>query len=73
MGGIFGGIVSILDWLKDKLPIQDRIERWKNELDNLTKERTQLLKGEWDVKKGKRLDYINKRIDVINQWLRNNK
>ena len=32
---IAGAIFSILDWVKDKLPIQDRIERWKNEIDKL--------------------------------------
>ena len=66
-------ILSILDWLKDKLPIQGREERWKNELENLRKEEQQLLKGKWDVKKGKRMDFINKRILDLEQLLRNRK
>lgn len=32
---ILSSILSILDWGKDKIPIQDRIERWKNEIDKL--------------------------------------
>jgi len=45
---IVGGVISILDWLKDKIPIQNRVERWKNERDNLKREREQLLKGQCD-------------------------
>jgi hypothetical protein len=68
---IFAGIISILDWAKEKIPIQDRKERWKNELDNLTKEKEKLLQGECDVKKAQRLDLVNSRIAYLNQLLRN--
>ena len=72
IGGVMlNHILSILDWLKDKLPIQDRKERWKNELDNCKKERTKLLRGKADDKKIKRLEYLDNRIDNLNQLLRN--
>ena len=67
IGAFLGGIGKILD----KLPIQGRKERWKNEIDNLTKERAQLLKGDCDEKKAARVDAINKRIDNLNQLLKN--
>jgi len=68
---------GFLDKLINKLPIQGRIERWKNELDNLKKEREEIEKVPLDInsaadrKKAMRLDFIDKRIDDINQLLRN--
>ena len=59
------------DQLLSKLPIQDRKERWKNKLDNLKKEREKLLKGKWDVKKGKRLDAIDIELDKLLQLCKN--
>lgn len=70
MGGIsdfLGGIGKLLS----KIPIQGRIERWKNELDNLTKEKEQVLKGNADDKKISRLCAINKRIDTLHQLCKN--
>ena len=55
----------------DKIPVQGRIERWKNELDNLTKEKTNLLKGVCDDKKAIRLGVVNDRIAYLTQLLRN--
>jgi hypothetical protein len=66
-GTFFGGIGKILD----KLPIQGRKERWKNEIDNLTKEKEQILKGECDAKKASRIEWINSRITYLNQLLKN--
>ena len=63
----FGGVGKILD----KLPIQGRKERWKNELDNLAKEKNNLLKGTCDEKKANRVLVIDKRIDYLNQLLKN--
>jgi hypothetical protein len=68
---MLGNILSILDWLKDKLPIQDREERWKNELDDLTAERKKLIRGKWDAKKAQRISYIDSRIDRLLQLLKN--
>jgi len=68
---MLSGVVSILDWLKDKLPIQNRKERWKNDIDNLTKEREVLLRGECNEKKAHRLEYIDKRLAELNQLCKN--
>jgi len=62
---------GFLDKLMGVLPIQKRKERWKNELDNLTKERVQLIRGTCDEKKASRIIIIDQRIAVINQLLKN--
>jgi len=69
--GIGAGVISILDWLKDKLPIQDRKERWRNQIDDLKKQRKELLKGKADAKKQKLLADIDKRIAHLEQLLSN--
>jgi len=71
MAGIFGGVVSIIDWLKDKLPICDRKERWKNEIDNLKKERNGILKKPASIKAADRLIAIDNLIEQRVQWLKN--
>jgi len=68
---ILGSVLSIVDWAKDKIPIQDRKERWKNEYDNLTKEKDEIFKSQPDIKKSWRLDYINKRLSDLDQLFRN--
>ena len=68
---IISSILSILDWAKSKIPIQDRTERWKNEIDNLTKEKTQLLMGACDEKKAVRLEFIDTRIAYLLQLCKN--
>lgn len=68
---IFGSILSILDWGKSKIPLQDRIERWKNEIDNLTKEKSKLLMGACDEKKAIRLEFIDTRIAYLLQLCKN--
>ena len=65
------GFISLFDNLLKKLPIQDRKERWKNELENITKEREKLIKETWDAKKGQRIYYINNRITELSQLLKN--
>lgn len=62
---------GFLDKLLGVLPIQKRIERWKNEIDNLTKERNNLLQGVADEKKASRLIIIDNRIAYLNQLLKN--
>ena len=69
--GIGAGVISILDWLKDKLPIQDRKERWRNQIADLKKQRKELLKGKADAKKVKQLADIDKRIAHLEQLLSN--
>jgi len=62
---------SFLGGLMEKLPIQGRVERWKNKLENLEKKRKELLKSEWTPEKGKMLDRIDRDIDKLNQLLKN--
>jgi len=62
---------GFLDKLLGILPIQKRKERWKNEIDNLTEERENLLNGEADEKKAVRVGIIDKRIAYLNQLLKN--
>ena len=66
-GTFFGGLGKILD----KLPIQGRKERWKNEVENLTKEKNSILKGEANEKKANRITVINERLAYLNQLLKN--
>lgn len=68
---MFSIIVSVLDKILSILPIQKRVERWKNELDELKKERALLLEGKCDARKAERIINIDQRIDLLNQWLRN--
>ena len=56
---IVSSIFSILDWVKDKLPIQDRIERWKNEIDKLEARQSFIE--------------VNKRNDLRSEYERNAK
>lgn len=62
---------GFFDKLLGKLPIQDRKERWKNEIDNLRKEKERLLKGDADAKKALRVIAINKRLLYLEQLLKN--
>ena len=62
---------GFLDKLFEKLPIQGRVERWKNEVDRLVKERAEILIHKADVKFAKRLDYIDRRIVYLNGLLKN--
>ena len=62
---------TFLGGLMDKLPIQGRTERWKNRVDTLQKEKHELLKGEWTLKKGKRLTAIESELDELNRLLKN--
>lgn len=68
---------GFLDKLIDKLPIQGRIERWKNELENLEQEKAKLSILNLDINKpedrakAKRLDVIIPRIAYLNQLLKN--
>lgn len=64
-------IGSLIARVIDKLPIQGRRERWRNEILALKKEKAALLKGVCDAKKAKRLGVINARLDQLNELLFN--
>jgi hypothetical protein len=66
-GDFFGGIGKILD----KLPIQGRRERWRNEIEKLTKEKNGLLNAAATVERAKRLTAIDSRLDYLNGLFRN--
>ena len=57
--------------LMDKLPIQGRVERWKNQIDKYEAEKKALLKGVCDDKKAARLEYINSELDRLNKLCKN--
>lgn len=63
----FGGLGKLFDLL----PIQGREERWRNELDNLKKEKRKLLASKADSKKASRLVVVIERIDYLTQLLKN--
>ena len=62
---------NFFDGLMDKLPIQGRVERWKNELDQREEERETLEWRKCNAKISKRLAYLNNRIDKLNRLLKN--
>jgi hypothetical protein len=66
--GSWGGF---LDKLLSVLPIQTRKERWRNEINNLTKEKARLQKGVCNEKKSRRISNIDSRIAYLNQLCRN--
>jgi hypothetical protein len=66
-GTFFGGIGKILD----KIPIQGREERWRNELDSIKKEKKAILSGTADAKKAKRVTEIDAKIEYLTQLLKN--
>lgn len=66
-GTFFGAIGKIID----KLPLQGKLERWKNELDTLKKERTGILRRKSTPESQKRLIVVVERIEYLNQCIRN--
>lgn len=68
-GQMAGGIGLLLGKLSTFIP--GKVEKLKNELDNLTKERNELLKGKATIQATKRIIFIDKRTAYINQLLRN--
>lgn len=64
-------ILSILDWAKNKLPIQNRVEKMKNDLDKLRTEKTMLLQGDFNDKKATRLRAVNAHIEQLERRLCN--
>jgi len=67
----FGSILSILDWLKNKLPISNRVERIKNNIDKLERERNEILTHRVEVKSANRLIVIDKQLFDLRKRLQN--
>jgi hypothetical protein len=65
------GLISLLDNIIDKLPIQGRKERWKNQIDQLEAEKLRLLAGECNDKTARRLADVERRINELNRLCRN--
>ncbi len=63
---------GFLDQLMQKLPIQTRKERWRNQIDQLTKKREKLLRRKCDVQTSIKIRNIDDRIDKLNRLLKNN-
>jgi hypothetical protein len=62
---------GFLDKLLSKLPIQGRIERWKNELAKLQREEKDILSGPSNVSASNRLSVVRKRMSELQELLRN--
>jgi len=65
------GLGEFLGGLMKKLPIQDRKERWKNQLEALEKEQERLNKGDPSVAKSKKYDANKLAIGKLNRLLKN--
>ena len=63
----FEKILDILSWLKDKLPIPNRIEGMKNEIDKLERERSEILLHKAEEKSANRIAYIQSRLVYLNK------
>ena len=61
---------DFLGGLMNKLPIQGRVERWKNQIKAYEKEKQELLRGECDAKKSARLQFINNELIKLNELCR---
>jgi len=58
---------NFLGGLMNKLPIQNRVERWKNQIDKLERERDELLKQPSTDANSKRMSAINDELSRV--WL----
>lgn len=66
-----GSILNILDWLKNKLPIPNRVEAIKNNIDKLEKERNDILLHKAEVKFANRLVAIDGQLLTLRKRLSN--
>jgi hypothetical protein len=68
-GTFAGGVGALLGKISTYIP--GKVEKLKNEKAALEKERTALIKGKYDEKKGNRVKWIDDRLNVINGLLGN--
>lgn len=66
-----GSILNILDWLKNKLPIPNRVEAIKNNIDKLEKERNDILLHKAEIKFANRLLAIDGQLSILRKRLQN--
>jgi len=66
-----GNILSILDWLKNKLPIPNRVEGIKNTIDKLERERNEILLHKAEIKSANRLTIIDKQLLDLRKRMQN--
>ena len=66
-----GSILNILDWLKNKLPIPNRVEAIKNNIDKLERERNEIILHKAEHKKALRLQFIIERLANLRHRLQN--
>ncbi|MFA6067514.1 MAG: hypothetical protein WC810_02935 [Janthinobacterium sp.] len=64
-------IFDILDWVKNKIPIQDRLEKIKNDIDKLERQEYELLKQDTTPERMARLGAIRHQLSILNKRLRN--
>lgn len=64
-------IVDILSWLKDKLPIPNRIEGIRNKIDKLERERSEILIHKADKKLANRLAIIDRQLLDLRKRMQN--
>lgn len=62
---------NFLSGLIDKIPIQGRIERWKNKLEELEREKSDILIHKWSEEQACRLDIIERDIAKLHRLLKN--
>ena len=68
---VISAVFSILDWLKNKLPIPNRVEGIKNQIDKLERERSEILIHKAEVKSANRLIAIDKQLLDLRKRLQN--
>lgn len=64
-------LFGFLDKVMDKLPIQQRKERWRNKIDELEKERNNLMKGSPTLEKTQRCLIINGELRKLERLCKN--
>jgi len=67
----FEKIFDIISWLKDKLPIPNRVEGIKNQIDKLEKEKNEITLHKAEVRSANRLVVIDKQLSILRKRLQN--
>jgi len=62
---------GLLDRVTSWLPIQTKVERWRNQLEKYEKEKNELLHKKATFESANRVQYLNERISELNRLLKN--